>query len=421
MTSRWISILLVLLLTAGCGSPSVISDPKNVQKLNEQDKTVITFWNTYSDKEAWLLEEKLIPAFEREHPDIRIESRNLIFNNELKNTLIARTTSDRGPDVVRLNLSWVPEFSHKGLIVPLNGFPGFTDTISRFDPYLRDVGLYKNEYYSLPLNLYTKAAIFNRKLLMEAGYESPPRTMEEVLQIARRHRYTIGMEGFWGWHSLSYLYSLGGALTDENHTRASGYLNGEGSVHAVEQLKALYQEKLLVLSTKSTTGELWPSVLDGDMLMTDDGPWFYSLLDKDELDQAQRLTIPVVFPHHNESSSIVGGENLVIMKGSKRQAEAWTFMKWMTSKEVQLVMSQTGLIPTNRAAAKSLSFDPNSYLYPYAKGISKRFLWAPVKNWAPIDEVYHSYMKRIIEGKLPVREGLDEAARQIDRLLADSN
>ncbi len=419
---RWVSLLLILVLLAGCGSPSMISDPKKVQTLQDREKTVITFWHTYNDKETQLLEQRLIPAFEQENPNIRVETINLAFNNELKNTLITRASSNRGPDVVRIDIAWVPEFSLKGLLEPLNGFSDFKDIRNRFNPKAMDVGFYKNEYYSLPLNIYTKAAIFNRELLKQAGYSKPPSTMKEVLEIARQHRFTIGLGGLEPWDTIPYLYSLGGTLTNENFNKASGYLNGEGTIHAVEQLTALYRENLIDLPEKAGDGENLEGVKAGNILMTDDGPWFYSLLNKTELDRALKRTIPVPFPQGNGSASIIGGENLVIMKGSKHPNEAWTFMKWMTGKEAQLIMAQTGLIPTNLEAAKAFKVTPNSsYLNPFKEPAENSFQWPPVKNWSKIDEVYTNYLNRIFAGELSAKDGLDRAAAEIDMLLADSD
>ncbi|MGM0874683.1 MAG: extracellular solute-binding protein [Bacillota bacterium] len=399
----------------------MISDPKKVETLQGREKTVITFWHTYNDKETQLFEQELIPAFERENPKIRVESINLAFNNELKNTLISRASSNRGPDVVRIDTAWVPEFSVKGLLEPINGFPGFEDIRTRFNPKTMDVGYYKNNYYSLPLNIYTKAAIFNRELLKRAGYSNPPRTMEEILELARQHHFTIGLGGLETWNTLPYIYSLGGAFTDENFNKASGYLNGEGTIHAVEQLTALYKEKLIDLPEKADNGENLERVKAGNILMTDDGPWFYSLLNKKELDFALKRTIPVPFPHGNGPASIIDGENLVIMKGSKQPAEAWTFMNWMTKKEAQLVMARTGLIPTNLEASKAFKVTRNSYLSPYKEATENAIQWPPVKNWCKIDEVYTEHLNKIFAGELSVKDGLDRAAAEIDRLLADSD
>jgi multiple sugar transport system substrate-binding protein len=62
----------------------------------------------------------------------------------------------------------------------------------------------------------------------------------------------------------------------------------------------------------------------------------------------------------------------------------------------------------------------NSYLYPYKEAAENAFLWPQVKNWSKIDVVYTEYMYKIFEGELSVKDGLDRAAAEIDKLLADS-
>ncbi|WP_340007054.1 extracellular solute-binding protein [Paenibacillus sp. FSL K6-0276] len=421
MAIRWISFLLTLVLTAGCGSPSVISDSNNVQTLHGKDTTVITFWHTYNDAETRLLVQELIPAFERKNPGIRVNYINLANNNELKYNLIGRASSNRGPDVVRMDISWVPEFSHKGLLEPLNGFPGFELLQQAFHHKDMSVGFYKNQYYSLPLNLYTKSAIFNRELLERAGYSEPPRTMDEVLELACTHHFTIGLGGLEAWDTLPYLFSLGGSFMDENSTRASGFLNSKATIRAVEKLVGLYKEDLIHLSTVTLNGDNWREVRNGNMILTDEAPWFYRLLKDSEIKQALQQTVPVPFPKGNGPSSIIGGENLVIMKGSKHPAEAWAFMKWMTGKEAQLTMARAGLIPTNKEAVKALSLDKDFYLYPYVEAMDDTFLRPTVKNWSRIDEVYTLYLHKIFMGELPVKVGLDRAAAEIDKLLEDSD
>lgn len=217
------------------------------------------------------------------------------------------------------------------------------------------VGYYQNQYYSLPLNLYTTALIFNRELLERAGYSEPPGTMEEVLELARKHRYTIGLGGLEAWDTLPYVYSLGGAFMNEDFSKASGYLNGKETIRAVEQLASLYRNNQIDISVLIDNVDHWAGVRSEELFMTDEAPWFYGLLNHADLDRALKQTLPVPFPKSNGPASIIGGENLVIMKGSKRRDEAWAFMKWMTRREAQLVMSRAGLIPTNREAVEALT------------------------------------------------------------------
>ncbi|QWU16771.1 multiple sugar transport system substrate-binding protein [Paenibacillus sophorae] len=419
MATRWISFILILLLTAGCGGTSMISNPESVQTLQGNDKTVLIFWHTYNDRETRILMQELIPAFERDHPDIRIKCINLANNNELKYSLIARASSGRGPDVVRMDIAWVPEFSHKGLLEPLNGFPGFNDLRDAFHQKAMSAGYYNDQYYSIPLNLYTKLTIFNRELLARSGYSEPPHTMDEILELARKQHFVIGLAGLGPWDTLPYLYSLGGLFMDRDFTRASGYLNSDRTVRAVEKLADLYKDKLIHLSALTQDRDNWAGVRNGSMLLTDEAPWFFSLLKESDKRQALKQTLSVPFPKRNGTSSIIGGENLVIMKGSRHPVEAWVFMKWMTGLEGQLIMAKAGLIPTNKEAVKALNVSSHSYLYPYVEEVDDSFLRPPVKNWSKIDEMYTVYMNQIFLGHLSAREGLDRAAEEIDKLLKD--
>lgn len=420
MARRWLWLLLILVLAAGCGGRSVISDPTEVRKLHDQEKKEIAFWNSYSDEETRLLEQELIPAFEREHPDIRVKSQHFSTDLELKNTLITRASSSRGPDVVRMDMTWVPEFSRNGLLLPLSRFPGFGEIRSRFRPGDMDLGSsYQENFYSLPLNIYTKAAIFNRELLKQAGYSTPPDTMQEVLNIARQHKYTIGLGGYEVLCTLPYIYSLGGSFTDENFSRATGYLNGDGTVRAVEELLLLSKEKIIHFSVVTGGGDNWAGVQDGNILMMDEGPWFYSILNDTELSRALNRTIPVPFPRGNGLGSIVSGEHLVILKGSRLPDESWAFLKFMSGKEPQLVMSRTGMIPTNVEAFDALEIGRDSYIHPYQQAMKAAHPLPPVKNWSKIDETYTRYLQEIFLGQWTVKGGLDRAASEIDSLLAD--
>ncbi|MGG3622277.1 extracellular solute-binding protein [Bacillus gobiensis] len=413
-------MLFILLLLAGCGDPSVISDPKDVQNLERNEKKEIIFWHSYGEEETRILEQELIPAFEKEHPHIRVTPLHLANKNELRYTLIARTTSIRGPDVVRLDNSLVPEFSQKGLLQPLSQYPEFENIRRDLPSEEMDLGFHNNHYYSIPLNLYTKVAIYNRDLLNQAGYTAPPRTMEEVFKVAREQRSAVGLGGIEAWHTLPYIYSLGGTFTNKNFSKSTGYLNGKETVRAVEQLLLLYKEKLLVFSLETGGFDNWEGVKDGNILMTDEGPWFYNLLNQTELKRSRNQTNSAQFPQVKRTASIKGGENLVILKGSQKPDEAWTFIKWMSGKEPQLIMSRTGLIPANKKAFHALEVDRNSYVYPYLESLDSAFSRPPVKNWSRIDELYTEYMRKIFQGEMSVKDGLDRVASEIDKLLDDN-
>jgi multiple sugar transport system substrate-binding protein len=317
-----------------------------------------------------------------------------------------------------MDIAWVPEFSQSGLLIPLSKYDDFHDVMESLQSNAGSAGYFEGSYFSLSININTKVAIFNRSLLAKAGLSEPPSTFKEVIELAQKKRYLIGMGGVDAWRSLPYIYALGGRMTNESYTQATGYLNGEATIKAVNQLLSLYNGQLIERTVINGGGDNWEGVKTGEILVTDEGPWFYSVFQGDELKRAVSSTIAVPFPHQFGPSSIMGGEDLVILKGSKYPEDAWEFMKWMASKEPQIVMSQTGLIPTN-LEAREVKVKRESYIYSYAEALDHTFLRPPVKNWSRIDEIYTTYMTTIFQGELSVKEGLTEAAVKIDLVLKE--
>lgn len=413
---KLLMIIGVLLIASGCGQQSILTKESKVEKMSNPDDYEIEFWHTYSDEETRILEDSLIPAFEEAYPHIHVVPVRQSNNAELKYTLISKASANKAPDVVRMDIVWVPEFSQSGLLLPLSDYDDFDKVTQTLQSNTGSAGYYAGAYYSLPVNMNTKVAIFNRALLKRAGLSEPPGTFQEVIALARKNRFKIGMGGLESWKSLPYVYALGGRMTDAAYTRASGYLDGEGTVKAVEQLLMLYKEHLIDRTLINGGADNWEGVKSGNILVTDEGPWFYSVFQGKELERAISTTWAVPFSTAYGPASIMGGEHLVSMKGSKHPLQAWIFMKWMTNKESQVAMSQTGIIPTN-LEAKDIKVQGESFIHPFADALDHTFLRPPVKNYSRIDAIYVSYMTKIFQEELSVQEGLTAAAAQIDHLL----
>ncbi|MFD0673189.1 extracellular solute-binding protein [Cohnella sp. GCM10027633] len=419
--------LCALLLLAGCLQSGIIEDKDDVRELDDAAVTTVVIWHTYSDEETRVFEEEVIPAFEREHPDIRIESVRQASNQAYLGALMTRAAADKTPDLIRLDYGWVPQFASSGLLAPLDRMPDYEAIAGQLHERMLDTNRLGEHVYGLPLNIATKAAIFNRRLLEEAGLSRPPATLKEVVELAERRHYVIGMSGVDPWGSLPYFFGLGGKLSDEGFTRTNGYLNSEGSVRAVETLVRLFREGVINPHLLDGLGDQWKGVYDGDqILMIDEGPWYYSILmNAASLDvDLMEATIPVPFPTDGAYGSIVGGESLVMTKGTKAKEEAWAFIRWMTRKETQASMFAAGLIPTNVNAMQAAhdagagTSTSTPYIGPYLEGIDEAFFRPAIPQWNEIELLYKQAIESVFVEGADVKEALDEASTAIDALLA---
>jgi len=81
----------------------------------------ITFWHTYSTNsgEYKLLTEKIIPEFERLHPNIRVVETQVNYD-DMRQRLIVSTATGELADVIRMDIIWVPQFGDIEVLLPLN-------------------------------------------------------------------------------------------------------------------------------------------------------------------------------------------------------------------------------------------------------------------------------------------------------------
>lgn len=411
--------LFVLILAgtalSGCGQPSILDASSPPEKKEREE---IVLWHTYSELETEVLEQEVIPLFEDTYPEYDIIPVRQAYNEQLKYTLIARASAGKEPDVIRMDITWVTHFAERNLLYPVSEFQDFDETAASLLDRSLSSGLYGGQYFSLPLNTNTKAAIYNRDLLDQAGYKQPPDTMEKLIQLIEENNYSIGVPGLAGWELMPYFYALGGQLMDVNHSQATGFLNSEQSIQAVNTLRRLYQQGNLIVGQLGAGTDLWRNIREGKNVMIDEGPWFYSI-QSTRLDQITGRTVSAPFPVTEGRGSVMGGENMVMSKKTAHPEGAWTFMKWMVSEEPQRMMLRTGLIPTNKNVDLDRFIAQFPYYKSYVEGLPDAFLRPTVSEWDAIDEVFKRTMTSLFLNEKETRAALTEAAQEIDQLLQE--
>jgi multiple sugar transport system substrate-binding protein len=428
MSKRWLTLIalgIVALLTGSCMKVSLVPGPNGnsgtgTEPPNAQ-RTVLEFWHTYSDIETEMFESRVLPLFEEQHPGIQIHAVRKDYTDQLKDAILAAVADNKAPDIMRMDIIWVPELAKYGALTDITAMEGFHEIRDLFIGSLIQTNYYEGKYYGLPVNASTRAAIFNKKLLHEAGLEQPPRTFAEVVEAVERLRqakpdvYGIGICCSNGWGSLPYFWTFGGKLMDEQFTRASGYLDGPDSKAALEKLKNWYD--LGWISPSITGGEpgTWDGILRGRLLMIDDAHWFYTVNAAGESKELLEDVVITLMPDDvQEGTSVIGGENLVLFDKSTKKQEAWEFMRWMMTEEPQQIMAETGLIPT----IKNLQYTNQNPLFtPYLEQLNRANPRPPVPAWTEIEDIFARMVERILTNEQTIRDATREATDRIDVLL----
>ena len=380
--------------------------------------TTITFWDAYSSDgpEVKRLEKVVIPYFEQTHPGIVVKDVTIPYDN-LHQKLITAVAGGQLPDLVRTDIIWVPELANLGVLQPLdNSMPSFKQLSTSVYSGPLATNYWKGHYYGLPLDTNTRTFNYSPTVLKAAGLSSPPTTFAELktdAAIAKQHGiYLYAESGTSGWNLLPWIWSAGGSLTNSTFTKATGYLNSAKSVAGIQMLVDLYKAGEMPNIIVDSNGGLgtYDGITQGKYAATLDGPWMFAILGANTV---AGTTVPA---GPGGSVSVVGGEDINLMKSSKNKPAAEEFMKFMVSPWAQNQMARAGQMPVNKSlTAKLVAIHP--YYSIYLKQIANARPRTPSPKWPQIDQVLTTQLAKAFNGSEPVQQALNEAASQIDALL----
>lgn len=389
-------------------------------------KTEITFWHTYNTQspEEKVLLTQVIPAFEKEYPDIKVVPQGIPYP-DFHQKLVTSVAGGIVPDLVRMDIIWVPEFAEMDALLQLDKMEGFADLKSRVFPGPLSTCAWRGKYYGVPLDTNCQILLYNEDIFKEAGIKSPPKTLDEFEKVARSLtkkdakgkvlQYGYCLPGPWAWYFLPWVWSGGGAITDPEITKASGYLNSPETIAILEKLVSLYKEGVLAPTIAQSGLGSWEGFGKGIYAMTQDGPWAFPCLEG----QYKDLKIgAALFPAGKGGScSVVGGEDIVIFKGSKNKDAAWKFVQHMLSMEAQIMMATTGQIPVLKAALDDPFIKSHPYYGLYLEQLKTAYARTPHPTWSRIEETIQVAFQAAVAGKSSVKDAMDDAAKKVDALL----
>ncbi|HEU5348275.1 MAG TPA: extracellular solute-binding protein [Ktedonobacterales bacterium] len=380
----------------------------------------VTFWHAYSatGPENKALVGKVIPAFNKKYPKITVKAQDIPYDSMLQK-ITASLAGGKGPDVIRSDIIWMPQLAKIGALVKLDDI--VTKRREEFFPGPLATCSYKGHYYGLPLDTNTRVIYYNKELFQRASISSLPTTSDEFTAAAAKihalggNIFGYAEGGLSGWNLLPWIWSFGGNVTDDQFSKASGYINNAQSVAALQYLVGLLDAKYLS-----------PSILGGSSLapsdalgknqagMIIDGPWMAPIFQGAYPKLQYGMGVVPTGPG-GQSTSVVGGEDIAILQSSKNIEAAKTFATFMTSEEAQVLMGQTGQMPVLKAAGSDSSLPSYFSIFNQQLQTAKPRTVSP--NWQKIDAALTDAFNKAMRHQKTPKAALDAAATQIDSLL----
>lgn len=418
------SLALVTLALTACGGDAGDEDPAAGDGAKDGELTgTVTFWHAYSadSPEVTTLEETLIPQFEALHEGVTVEAVAIPYD-DLHQKLVTAVAGDNLPDLVRSDIIWVPELADLGVLVPLDEeMADFQSYADQMYPGALATNRWKDHYYGLPLDTNTRVLLYNAEALEAAGIDGPPATFDDLRTDAQA-AVDAGISIFAdnstsGWNVLPWIWSAGGALTDEDVTTATGYLDSAESIAGVQLLVDLHEQGAIpdiILGGEGGTATS-DGLATGAYAGILDGPWMYPIFESQYPDfEIQAAPVPA---GDGGSISVVGGESIVLTQSSENKEAAAEFLRFLLSEDAQLAMAEVGQMSVLSALGTQLA-GINTYYAPFVEQLATAQARTPTPAWTRMDDILKAEIQRAMIGEKTVEQALGDAAAQIDPLLA---
>lgn len=417
--------LLILLCLVGCGgTQGQVQDTEqpsagaaasdSPQATQPAQEITLTFWHTYGDSEEAQFLNVVLPLWEAQHPNIKIDAVRQ-DSGQFHQMIVTSFGTGMSPDVARVDIANIASYANQGGLVALSDYADFSEISKDYMDAPLSTNLYQGKYYGLPLDTNCKAAVVNLNVMGELGLSQAPATMEEFIAAAQnRGSYSINVSGVGDWDMYPYFWLFGGTLTDDAFTKATGYLDSEASIAAMNKIVELHDQKILTIRDVDGSVDAWDGI-NSEYAMFFEGPWYFGSYEETESKGIVAAQIPA---YNGQSASVVGGEDIAVFATSKNPDAAYEFAKFMTQPEVQLAMLEAGQLPVLKSLVDSEAVQSNPVWSVYMEQMVSAKARIPSPNNSVIQEIWSETVTNIFVNGADVASELQSAAAKIDEQLS---
>ncbi len=385
-------------------------------------KTTLRLWAM--GREGEVLSE-LVPAFEREHPGVRVQVQQIPWSAAHEKLLTAYV-GDATPDIAMLGNTWVPEFVALDALEPLDQRVAASRDIVRSDyfPGIWSTNVVDSVTYGIPWYVDTRVIFYRTDLLAKAGYDRMPSTWadwrEAMVRIRSRmgpHQYPL-LIPITEWPPIVILGLQAGSplLRDAGQF---GAFSQPQFLKAFDFYVQLFKDSLAPTLSGTEISNLYQEFERGNIAMYISGPWqigeFSTRLPKNMQDKWMTAPLPGM---DGPGVSLAGGASLSLFRKSEHKAEAWALMEYLSRPDVQVKFHKlTGDLPPRRTVWLDSTLAGNRYAAAFREQLDRVVPTPQVPEWEQIATKVFEHGERAVRGRQTPQQAMKALDRDVDNLL----
>ena len=257
---------------------------------------------------------------------------------------ILTSAASGGYDVILGDCIWPAQFAKAGIVLDVTDRVNELDLDDIYQGAL-DATKYEGKYYGMPWLNDVKYMFVNMELLKQAGIEAAPTTWDELIADAKACKEQgicefpiVGCSAQAECLICDYTCiagSFGGSFVDENNNPT---LNSAENVAALDFMAQTLKDGLCnPKSLEMIEDDVLSTFAAGNAVFAINWTYQYASMN-DESQSAvvgQGAITPIPGTDKAQSATVNGGMPLMITAGCKNPDEAWDYMLFLASKEMQ--------------------------------------------------------------------------------------
>lgn len=395
-----------------------------------EDRQEVNFWYLWSGKEAEIIE-GIISDFNASQNEYKVVGLSVPDQQKI----VTSIASGSGPDITDNFSSNVAAHASKGIYMQLDSLIE-KDNLN-IDDYITgalDSCKYNEKIYALPLSINAMALYYNKSLLKKAGYDNPPVTDKELMEVAVKTTEveddnSISVLGFPDFPNIYYLNNMSFAL-------GGNYLNKEGTeltpdnqgtiqaLHMINDYRKKYGYDNVQKFNASAGGYVSPNdpFILGEQALRIDGPWLINIIK----DLNPDLDFGLAFlPYPDGHPELAGGgemssSTMFIPSNADNKEGAWEFMKYICSFEGNMTfITEKGDIPARKSLLDNEKLVSRGEFKTYLEIVKKDNL-KPVpafSNQAEFMSILSHEAELAMNGKKTPEEAMNDVKEDTEKLL----
>ncbi|CAI3251045.1 extracellular solute-binding protein [Enterococcus cecorum] len=382
---------------------------------SKSDNEVLNIWGMGEEVKSL---SKMTDDFTKE-TGIKVKIQSIPWSNA-HDKLLTAIASKKGPDVLQMGTTWMPEFQKAGALTDMSKYINKYENLKP-DNFFKgsvETTVFDGKSYGIPWAAETRVLFYRTDILKNVGYDEAPKTWDELEDAAKKlsdrgkDKYGINIDSKEQTLAFMFARQNGSPLFEDGKP----LFNTPRFVEAVSYLNDFIQKGY---SPKEDLGMDVSQTFSGDAMvpMFISGPWMAKAV-KDTVPDAKGKWAIATLPKKENNLSSMGGSNLTIFKYSKQKDNAAKFIEFMSRPENQMKwLELTDALPTVMKTWENEKLKNDSLYKVFYEQLQNSEPMPLIPEFEELAQSYLKHFEQIYLGGKDVQSEMDDYQKESEKLL----